>query len=204
MHCQEIRRIAKITDQAHFMGDARSNGIRHLHRPTRGNGFGHARFQALLRTQARVQHFIWVFVTQMIQRKAARGGQYIKACLQSIRIAREKPRHFGGRFQMAFCIGFRRLTQSIHGAAQANGTQHIRKAPPRWHMVAHAIGGEQPRAGCFRQRRMAREFRRVITQQGAGNGNQRRQGKAQPGQAAQGCWRDGRDGGNHLPFRRVT
>ena len=95
MHCQEIRRIAKIIDQLHFMRDARRNGIRHLHRPTRRDSFGHTRFQALLRAQARVQHLIGVFIAQMIQRKAARGRQHIKAGLQGIRVAREKPRHFG-------------------------------------------------------------------------------------------------------------
>ena len=127
MHCQEIRRIAKIIDQAHFMGDARGDGTWHLHRPARRDSFGHACFQALLCGASRVQHFIRVFVTQMIQRKAARCRQHIKACLQRIRIAHEKPRHFGGRFQMAFRIGFRRLTQGFHGAAQANGAEYIRQ-----------------------------------------------------------------------------
>ena len=204
MHCQEIRRIAKITDQAHFMGDARSNGIRHLHRPARRDSFGHARFQALLCGEARVQHFIRVFVTQMIQRKAARCRQHVKACLQSIRIAREKPRHFGGGFQMAFRIGFRRLAQGIDAAAQANGAQHIRKAPSRWCVITNVVGGEQPCPGRFRQRRMAREFRRVITQQRARSSNQRRQSKAQPSQASQGCRCHRRYRRHHLPFRRVT
>ena len=95
MHCQEIRRIAKIIDQLHFMRDARGDGTRHLHRPARRDSFGHACFQALLRTQARVQHFIRIFVTQMIQRKAARCRQHINTRLQRIRVAREKPRHLG-------------------------------------------------------------------------------------------------------------
>ena len=132
------------------MGDARSNGIRHLHRPARRDSFGHACFQAFLRGASRVQHLIRVFVTQMIQRKATRCRQHIQACLQSIRIAREKPRHFGGGFQMAFRIGFRRLAQSIHAAAQANGAQYIRQPPPRWLVITDIVGGEQPRAICFR------------------------------------------------------
>ena len=105
---------------------------------------------------------------------------------------------------MAFRIGFRRLAQSLHRAAQANGAQYIRQASPRCLVITDVVGGEQPRAGRFRQRCVMRELRCIIAQQGAGNGDQWRQGKAQPGQAAQSCGRDGRDGGNHLAFRCIA
>ena len=65
---------------------------------------------------------------------------------------------------MAFGIGLRRLAQGFHGAAQANGAQHIREPPARWHVITNVVGGKQPRATCFRQSRMMGKHRRVIAQ----------------------------------------
>ena len=93
----------------------------------------------LLRGLARRHRLVRILVFELVEREADAAGKAHGFRDRTRQIA-EQPRHFMGRFQMAFRIGLEALADRLDRRLLADTGQHILQRAARGMVVQHFVG----------------------------------------------------------------
>ncbi len=103
-------------------------------------------FQMALRGLARRHRLVGILIFELRQRKMDTIGKP-HGFRNRLRDVAKQPRHFPGRLEIAFRIGFQTLADGIDGGLLANAGQDILQGAARGMMIQYLVGRQQRHAG---------------------------------------------------------
>ena len=121
---EKIGGVIKLTDKGQLFPDGRRYLVWNTAGIPPGGPLPGQLFDMLLRRRSGRHRFVRILVSKLIQRKWTAIGNLLcpaKSRLEPL----EKPRHFLGRLEVSFGIGFQPEASLINGAVLADTGHHI-------------------------------------------------------------------------------
>ena len=115
----------------------------------------------LLRGPRKPRRLLRIFIAQRVEREAAARGK-MQRLLDRGRMIAEKPRHFGGAFEMPLGVGGEQETRSVDRRLLADAGEHVGEPSPLGRMIERVIDGEERNARGLRDRGEFVKARRVV------------------------------------------
>ena len=118
-------------------------------------------FQMALRGLARRHRLVGILIFELSQRKIDAAGKP-HGFRDRLRDVAKQPRHFLGRLEIAFRIGFQTLADGVDGRLLANTGQDILQGAARGMMIQYLVGRQQRHAGSLRDAMEPRQTAPVV------------------------------------------
>jgi len=146
VHGEKVMRVFQLSDQAQFLVQDLFGLGRDPHRESAVRAGPGQVFQMALRGLARRHRLVGILVFELVERKPDAAGKP-QGFRDRLRHIAEQPRHFAGRLEMAFGIGFEPPADGVDGGLLADAGQDILQGTARRMMVQHLVGRQQRHAG---------------------------------------------------------